>query len=262
MQREIEEWRQATRTRVDPLRAERRSFGRLPAVLLVLAAVGALLLGVGWLVGSMYHNRIYPQVVAANIPLGSLTPDEAEAKLTAGLQPYLDSPVVLQLGRTTWRPSAEELGLSVDVRATVGRAVRAGRDESAALAVLSTLLRRDRPVEVPVVTVLDPAILQRYLGDIGAQVNRDVTNPALRVTGGTVSIEGGEPGYTFLLEETQAALLGALRSMSPGPVAIRVHTEHGPVTPEEVARAEDRARRIISAPLRLQAETRSWEISR
>ena len=259
---DIEDWRRASHGR--RVRRDRGTRWRsaMRAVLLALAFLGVVVAASAWLLGEVYSDRIYPSVVAGDVPVGSLTVDEATEKLEERVESYLEAPTVLKLEDRTWEPSAEDLGLSMDVDETVRRAFEARRNVPAVIDVAGALLGRARPTTVPFVASVDTRRLNRYLSDIARQVNREPVPPTLRTVGSAVTLVGGGPGYTVLQQETEARLLRSLASFSKAPVNLQVYTARGSVSAQAVAGAQAVAQKIVSGPILLEAEGRRWELPR
>jgi len=260
--REIESWREeASELRNYPYG---RSFllRLIRAALPVLAVFVVVLLGSAFLITRAYSDRIYPQVVVGNIAVGSLTQDDAKEKLESSLEDYLNNPVVLTFGQLQWHPAAEDIGLTIDVEATVNRAMRAGREDPVILVIARTLVGQQSPEVVPIVMRIDESRLSSYLSDIGRQINRDPLNPSIQVSEGNIQIEGGGAGYTFLQPETESKVLTSLRKMSKGPVSIAVYTTAGTISSQEVSKAESLAKSMISSPITLVGDNQQkWQIT-
>lgn len=259
--RDIDRWRSQAQTRRPAQAAASRAAGLMRSLALLVGLLGLLAAAGVWLVTNAYRDRISPTVVAGDVPLGSLTRDQATDKLQERLRGYLDAPVTLKLGETTWQPSAADLGIDVNIPATVDKAARAGRNRNAAISMLDTSLGRERPTTVPVVLTLDRERMNQYLTDIGTSIDRDKVSPTLKVTGAGVRIEGGGPAFRFLQEETEADLLRSLASLSRRPVDVRVYSDKGPLSPQEIAQAEQTAKQIVSASITLAAGERRWQIT-
>ncbi len=257
---DLDEWRSTTRGRSrKPERQERRRglLRSLLALLLLFVVAGAALT---WLANRAYQDRIHPAVVVGDVPVGSLTAQQAADKLQGRLEPFLDEPVTLRLGQRTWQPSTEELGLSVDIDASVQRAFSAPTADPPIVAAGRALLARQTPVTVPLVIMLDQEQLDIYLNDVAEQVNQDPINPRVLVSGEDVSVEAGGQGFTFLREETVAELRRSVTALDNQPVQVQVFASEGRVSGESIERAEEQARQVVSGPVLLEAEGRRWEI--
>lgn len=257
---ELETWRSAARNR--PRAPERRlglprlfrGLGLLLALLALAGAAGA------WIMSSVYEDRIGPNVVAGDVPVGSLTRDEAAERLDERLRRFAEEPVTLRLGERVWQPSAEELGMSVDLERTLDRAFATGREQHPTIGAAYALLGWARPATVPLVLMLDEHQMRRYLEDIANEVQQDSTSPRILVEGTTVRVQGGAEGQTFLREETESRLRSALLSLSPGPVDVQVYRSSGPRDEAALRGAEARARKAVSGPVVLEAEGARREI--
>lgn len=256
---DLEQWRTAR----GPARPVRRP-GRMAAVLrglvLLLGVLAVAVVAAAWLVGNAYADRIHPAVVAGDVAVGSLAPEEAQARLDERMRAFMEEPVTLRLSQATWQPSAEEIGLRVDTERTVAMAVRAGERTDPALAAVNAMLGRQEPITVPLVLALDQEQLDTYLSDIARQIDEDASNPRVVVTRGEVEIEGGGAGLTFLKEETEARLRRTIASLSREPVEVRVFRSGGGANAVSLRQAEQRARQVVSGPVVLEAGGRRWEI--
>lgn len=257
---DLEQWRIA-RGPGRPARRPGRMAGLLRGLVLLAGVLAGALVAAAWLVGNAYADRIHPAVVAGDVAVGSLAPEEAQARLDERVRAFMEEPVTLRLGQATWQPSAEEIGLRVDTERTVALAVRAGEGRNSTLAAVNSILGRQEPITVPLVLAMDQEQLDTYLSDIARQIDEDASNPRVVVTRGEVEIEGGGAGLTFLKEETEARLRRTISVLSREPVEVQVFRSGAGASAESLRRAEQQARQVVSGPVVLEAGGRRWEIS-
>lgn len=97
---------------------------------LFVKIVFVLLLG-GGLFGvifyGFYHDRVFPGVKVAGQELGNLTQAEAEVLLASYGQRVTSKPVLFYFNSRVWRASCGELGISLDLPATLTAAWAVGR---------------------------------------------------------------------------------------------------------------------------------------
>ncbi|GIW31670.1 MAG: VanW family protein [Meiothermus ruber] len=116
-------------------------------------------LALGWAAFEHYHrNRIYAGVKAAGVLVGSLTLEEAEARIAAATQNTPPPRLTLKAGNQTLEVSAAELGWRPDARATALRAFAVGRRS---LGERLAALRGQ--VKIPLVPSVDPVALEKRL---------------------------------------------------------------------------------------------------
>ena len=66
----------------------------------------------------LYMDRIYPGVSVFGTELGGLTLAEAEVILQQRFQDYQPIKLILRYGERTWAVSPQEVGVSLDAKAT------------------------------------------------------------------------------------------------------------------------------------------------
>lgn len=223
----------------------------LLSILLWLVAL-ALLVSVA-ACQSHYVGRIYPGVWIYDVNLSNLTPAEAEAALAAAEIPLPTAPVVVRYGDKTWIVRPDELGVALDVEASVARAYQVGRggspQEDLQEQVLTFLYGRFLP---PVFTLHDDGLLAYAVARMAQEVNMPTREATLQVQGVRVLATAGESGREVDQAATLAALQERIRAGGGGEVALLVRET--PPALADVSQAAALAERIIGSPLTLEYE--------
>ena len=204
-------------------------------------------------------------VFAAGVTVGGLeveglTPEQAVERLEAVWLGYLANPVVVRLGDTTWRPTAADLGLAVDIRSALRRAYLDGQSGGIAQRIAS---RGDAAGgEFQPDVRFDPARLRAYLDEIAAgfdqpAVEADVELPA----DGRLRIRPSQPGRVIDVEGAIVAL-GDITRPTDGPRAITLQfREDRPRYRTGDAEALiTTLRRMVSGPVTLMHGSGGWMI--
>ena len=142
---------------------------------------------------------------------------------------------------------------SVDVDATVDRAVAAGRDGVLAR-VLGPVLGAvggdtGRPVEL--VVEVDREAVQARLDDLATAVDREPDPGGIDVRGTTVAAVPPRPGRSLERPAASAAVVEALQSGRQDPVELPVEQIAPPTTPADVERVAVQARKALAGPYSL-----------
>lgn len=216
-----------------------------------------------------FSNRVLPGVTVRGIPLGGLTADEARAVLArvgdpgAPFAPFVtaeresadpetsgrgagDAPgtgVSLTGGAgTEVRPALRDIGVTLDVQATVGSALAVGREPGlAGVARRFALLRAGADV-APRETA-DRAVLSAYLTAHFGHLTKAPQDPAWDLTpAGTLVFRPGVAGTEISVEEVLRTVEERLVSGSREPIAVRTHPQP--------SRISDIAARVAGAAVR------------
>lgn len=160
---------------------DRTSTGSPRRRLLLAVGVPLALLGSLYVADVMTTSSKLPRgVTAAGVPLGGLTPDEADQRLREELEPRAEQPVALTLGTVDAEVDPRDVGLTVDSRATVDQA---GGQPLNPITRLTSFF-----VETPigVVSSVDDQALTSTLEELAATVAEDPVE-------GSVVFVDGEP---------------------------------------------------------------------
>lgn len=176
-------------------------------VLLVLANVA--LLGAWFLLGQgrgAGQDRISPNVYILGANLGGMTASEAADAL--GRAKGLDSTsIVLRDGGQRWTIPWSEVGVSVDVDATVQVALAIGHSEDSPWARLTASFRRH---EVDPILAVDPQVARAALEHLAPQVSVAPVDAVLRLEGDRPVAVPGQPGRALDVDATVPRLITAV----------------------------------------------------
>ena len=161
--------------------------------------------------------------VARNVSLagdtvGGLGPEDLTARVEELAAGFSRTPIVVETSEGDIEMTAADLGVSIDVPATVEEARRAGRDGSLLTRPFSWLASLINGRSADVVVAFDPDVARSGLDEV-ATVRTEPTEPRLDGSSGTLQIVAGSPGQVLDVEGVVAALPEA---MSRGEVPVRV----------------------------------------
>lgn len=162
----------------------------------VLVLVGALVGFLAW----HYNNRVLPNIYVGNAAVGNRT--EADARKIVEDQ-VAQLSVTFEDGQTSVTVPVAELGVSVDVNATVQRVMSARKNSD----VLSNLAIWQR-ISIPLVYTNDPGMLKAY---IVAHFPNSYVDPqdaqlAFSATTNLFDVKPGIPGAGFDIKVFETAL--------------------------------------------------------
>ncbi len=238
-------------TRHRPSRGLRLLGGLVPGWMLVsglgmfaLSACAALVL-VGALIFSA--DRVPPGASALGVDLGLMTQADAVAKLDEAF-----TTVRLRDGDRVWTASPTELGLMLDIPATVSRAAATG---------LGGLFG----VVTPPVVSVNEATLAASLGALRSQIERPARNAGVRLVDGSVEAVPAASGRALDVDATVAGVASnPSRALMTGTLNL-VMTDVAP-TVADAAPLVAQAQALLASPLAVDAhdpftgETLTWAI--
>ncbi len=172
-----------------------------------------------------HNGRIYTGVMVEGIDLSGLNPVEAEQAL-ADLFPYAKEEAITfsdPMSDRQWVKSPAELGLSLDVTATVDSALNIGRvgGPFAQLQAIFESWYYGRPV-APVLT-FDEGQLNQSLSELAAEVDQPAVDASLHLDGESAEYIPGQTGHLLDVVELRQRLIDPLTHFRQGQVELLIH---------------------------------------
>lgn len=224
---------------------------RTTAPRLGLVVVGVLLLLALGLLGFRiaYGDRIYPAVVVGDVPVGGMSPAQAQAAVQARADAINQGTFTFSYGGKTWTPTLAELGGTVDVQAALADAEQVGRsgDATDKLAETGSLLRDDKMI--PLQTSLDQTQLQAWFDKVDAEIGHPAVDANLVVNGGTVTITNEEVGTVVDRVAATQQIMTALQTLEPISVAMPVIAAQPKIRASDLQANYDMLSAAVQAPI-------------
>jgi vancomycin resistance protein YoaR len=221
-------------------------------LLLMLALVGFR---------TLFADRIYPAVVVGDVPVGGMTLQQAEARLTERAAALAQGTVAFSFEGQTWTPTLAELGVGVDLEASLAEAQRLGRDGNATsrLAFLGEILSDDQMV--PLRMTIDAAALDAWYDRVDRELGHSPVSAALSYANGTLSITPSIDGLGVDREAATEHLVRALSTLEPVAVALPTRALAPEITTTELEPVRATLAQTVGAPVPVAFDGQSWEIA-
>jgi lipoprotein-anchoring transpeptidase ErfK/SrfK len=172
---------------------------RVMAVLLFLFITAVIGLGLALGVFAYQADLIMPGVRVLGVHLG--TQSRAEAAYTLQTH-WQEQVIVLTAADSMWLTSPQELGISLDIDATVQRAYEQGRSFDSLLDVILN----GQTAAVPV-WQMDTTAAENYLQQVAPQFEKAPVNAGVEIINGQAQATTPQTGQTLNVEATMAWLL-------------------------------------------------------
>jgi vancomycin resistance protein YoaR len=231
--------------------APRRRMGWLvwPLVgLLAVAIIGAVAFALAW--QGQYAGRVYAGVSVLDTDLSGKSSEEAEKLLRDKVAAFVGQPVVLAWRGKEWRPTAEQLGIKVDVEGSVDEAFRVGRGSDPLGNVAQQWAAAQDGYRVPLTVQISEPALQGYLNGIAdAEINQELFEGDVRLNATEVVGLPGKEGRTLKVYDAIKSIREQVARLEQGKVELPVEIVQPTVTAEEVAYIQGLLGVRVSAPL-------------
>jgi vancomycin resistance protein YoaR len=220
----------------------------LGLIILPLIDIVAILLALALVTYEyLYMDCIYPGVSVFGAELGGLTLAEAEIVLQQRFQDYQPVKLTLRYGERTWAVSPQEVGVSLDAKATAISAYAAGREGS----TLKRLWEQGRILwlghAAPSTLLIDEGIGTLYLSRLAQEINQPVRDAALVVHDFQVEAIPSRVGREVDIAATKQLIYQRIATLSGGTVDLVVHET--PPAIADVSQARIDVERILGSPL-------------
>ncbi|MFZ5596041.1 MAG: VanW family protein [Bacillota bacterium] len=157
-------------------------------------------------------DKILPGVVAGGVPVGGMSPEEAEKVLYEQLSPLLKGNLQLEVGDRHWEIPLEKIGAYFNYRGTASIAFSLGKSYSLARNITDQLRARAGTVDVPIQLKLNEEALRNELTAINKEYTVNERNARIVIEGENVATIPNMEGRTLDLDR----ILEAVSSLTPG----------------------------------------------
>jgi vancomycin resistance protein YoaR len=228
-------------------------FGRMVPKFLVVSAIllMAALTVMAWLIGPALQARAIPGIWVWDISVGGLNAESACTRVVEALP--LDDPriVLLAPDGQQWSFSPGELGVSLDVDATLEPVFALGHGGGGIADLTERLRIVYEGARFSPVLVWDSQRAREALETVALDLDHPPQDAAITLNDGHLHMEPGIQGTQMEITQTLNVLRAYLQTLEPAEVLIPVTKLKPEVTESEAARALDMAEAMVDEPLQL-----------
>jgi vancomycin resistance protein YoaR len=208
-----------------------------------------------------FAGLIYPNLSIRGIAVGEMTPEEAKDTLRSRYTAFLQQPITLTYNDQTWTPSLEDLGIYLEIDASVAQAYAAGRNHGLIdnLREVAAIWRSG--LELPLRVTVDQAVMQDYLFARAAEIDKPSADAQLLIQDGRLGMVSAKAGRQVLVDETLLDITAALQTLESQTVAVRTRELQPMLNDADVIAAQQITTPILQGPLLIEADGKAWQWS-
>ncbi|HUP27723.1 MAG TPA: VanW family protein [Chloroflexia bacterium] len=216
--------------------------------LIGIVLIGLVAFSLAW--QGQYAGKIYAGVSVLDKDLSGKTEDDAKKVLRDQMEAFVAQPVVLAWRGKEWRPSADQLGLKVDLDNTVNEAFKVGRSQDMAQNISQQWIASRAGYRVPLTVQLSEPTLEAYLRSIAeTEIDQKLFEGDVRLNGTQIEAKPGKEGRTLNIYSTILAVRDQVSKVEAGKVELPVEIVQPTVSAEEVQYIEGLLGIRISGPI-------------
>ena len=226
-------------------------------VLAIAALAGAVVL---LSVRSTHANRIYPNVMVADVQLGGLPMNEAANVLEARGDAIEASAVTFTYGDKSWSTTLKAIGVEIDATAALQEAETVGREDSAADRIRSTFRTTRNGSFVSLPMTVDNARLNGWLDQIDRELGVKPHNAELKIDGTTVTIVPEVDGAVVDRAAVLALVTENLQRLSGTSGELPITTKVASVRASDLEPVRATLTSALSHPVQVTFERSAWTL--
>jgi len=204
-------------------------------------------------------GKVYRGVEAGGLPLGGLTPEEAQARLSEG-PPEGEVRLVGGPGSEPSGLSARELGTELDAAETARRAYAVGREGNVLEQAAGRALASVGEVSIQPDVQYRRAAARAGVEGLARRLDREPEDASVELVGAEVRVSEAVAGYELDVPATLRAVEEAVGEMQSEAVVVGRSIEPD-VSTAEAERAAEGARNAVSGDVVLAAGGERWVLS-
>ncbi len=190
---------------------------------------------------SRHNGRIYSGVSVAGIDLSQMTPEEAKAQLTAVFPYAREEAIILSdpSSNQEWTMSPSDLGLNLDLDATIDNALSIGRLGSPITQFQTLFEAWYYGRSLAPIIIFDEGKLETQLAGMAAELNQPAVNASLALNGSSeATYIPGQPGRALDLNDLRNRLVKPIIDQRQVQIELLVHDVRPAVRDNAETRAQ------------------------
>jgi vancomycin resistance protein YoaR len=227
----------------------------LACALIAIAAAGAL-----FAFRLSYAGEIYPGVHVGGVDVGGMTRTEAAAAIQAKADEVTSQRAYFEGFDQHWAPTLAELGVKVDLDASLDQAMAIGREDSSADRLSSAVSSLSGEHTLPLQLTIDPETMESWSVSVDQQIDLIPHDASLVIEDGEISVISEANGTIVDQAALQATILNNLQTMQAPTQELPTVDKLPSVHAADLEPARNALTTALSAPIQVTYRNQSWSI--
>lgn len=230
----------------------------IPAVVLLLLVVGLFMWNSS--LENKYTGKIEPGVRISGLDVGEMTREEAKTALYKQLDKYVQQPIALSFQDMSWKPTMEQLGVSINLEGTLDKANQLGKGGDFIGGLRLFKMMSPQNENLPIEVQINETKLKSYLSDISTKIKRDTVEPTFGLDKeGNIVSTPGKDGFNVDYEATYSAIKSSLESLTPSEENfLKVHNVPPVISQEEIDNFKKTLEPYLAGPVVVSFKEKNW----
>jgi vancomycin resistance protein YoaR len=232
--------------------------------MLILVAVGSLVAVAVLAIlidAAIHHNKVHSGLSVAGIEVGGQTETKAVTTIQAVVDKSQNSPITLKSGGRTWTLMPSAVGAKMDIEGAVQAAMNETRERTFFADVGTRWKLYFSHENLPLSGSVDGEKLRAFVAGIARELDVQPVNASLAIDNGKISVvesaEGQVVNQTRLVQQLGDLLVSLHRTTVQVPVTVKEPA----VTADDNRAAQEQAETMISEPIMVTYEDKSWTLT-
>ncbi len=231
------------------------------AALITVGAIVAIVVLAIVVDSALYYNKVHAGVQVSGVSLGGLTRDEAAAALNDYVEDVQQNPIVLTSGEWRWSLMPGDVGTEMDIAGAVAQAMDVTRENNLFSDLGKRLKLYFSEVEIPLEGTVDSAMMDDVLGQVAEQLDVEPVDAGLVIDGAEIKVIESQDGSAVDRDTLREDLKALLLTFHTTELEVPMVVKEPRVRAEDNQAALEQAEIMISAPLRLKSDDKTWTLS-
>lgn len=207
-----------------------------------------------------YSDEVYPGVHVGGVNLGGMTRSEAEIAIQARADEITSQRAYFDGFDQHWAPTLADLGVKVDLAASVDQAMGIGREDSSADRLNSAVSSLSGDHSLPILLTIDAQMLEQWSVSVDQQINHIPNDAELIVENGEISVIPEANGTIVDQAALQSTLLTSLQSMQAPTESLPTEDKLPSVHAADLEPVRNSLTAALAAPVTVAFGNQSWAI--
>lgn len=202
-----------------------------------------------------YLNKIFPNVVIADVDVGGLNHEDAVNKLSQSIK--VPERVKLIKQEDSFEIVTNKINLTYDFNESANRAYYLSRTGNIFLDSYGKIKLLYNPKNIGLTTKIDDGVLSKFISVVSGQISVDPVLPTVSIVNGKVQINKGKKGTEVDSTSLRAEIGLVLAYAKNDVINIPVKEVDLTLDDDEVVNLQKRAEKFIGRELRIKFESQS-----